>query len=100
MAEPFPAPSWMTTVWLVWVSSLAPSGVRATRNSLSLTSVGTPTITRLSLRSPARSRSRSRCLEDTRAAVRGGGLPELPGHRDGGVGVAELGLAAPPPAGQ
>src|SRR2546423_4989843 len=42
MAEPSPAPSWISTRWPAWVSSRAPSGVSATRNSLSLTSTGTP----------------------------------------------------------
>src|SRR5947199_1103317 len=44
--EPSAAPSSMSTVCPASTSSRAPSGVRATRNSLSLTSRGTPTITR------------------------------------------------------
>src|SRR6266511_309479 len=43
--EPSPAPSWTSTWWPAAVSSRAPSGVSATRYSLSLTSLGTPTIT-------------------------------------------------------
>src|SRR6266511_3040861 len=42
--EPSPAPFWTRTRCPAWVSSRAPSGVRATRYSLSLTSLGTPTI--------------------------------------------------------
>src|SRR5262245_7596816 len=45
MLDPEPAPSWINTWWPAAVSSRAPSGVRATRYSLSLTSLGTPTIT-------------------------------------------------------
>src|SRR6185436_14715072 len=45
MPEPSPAPSWIRTWCPVAVSSRAPSGVSATRYSLSLTSLGTPTIT-------------------------------------------------------
>jgi len=43
MAEPSPAPAWMITSWPRRVSSATPAGVMATRNSLFLTSVGTPT---------------------------------------------------------
>src|SRR6266545_4354134 len=42
--EPSPAPFWTRTRCPAWVSSRAPSGVRATRYSLSLTSLGTPMI--------------------------------------------------------
>src|SRR6185503_1857614 len=45
MLEPAPAPSWTRTWCPAAVSSRAPSGVSATRYSLSLTSLGTPTIT-------------------------------------------------------
>src|SRR5919198_1905740 len=46
MLEPSPAPVSIRTSCPARVSSLAPSGVRATRYSWSLTSFGTPTITR------------------------------------------------------
>src|SRR6266545_965712 len=49
MLEPAPAPSWTRTWCPAAVSSRAPSGVSATRYSLSLTSFGTPTITALPL---------------------------------------------------
>ncbi len=39
--EPIPAPDWMKTWWPARTSSLTPTGVIATRNSLFLTSVGT-----------------------------------------------------------
>src|SRR5918995_1072488 len=45
MLEPAPAPSWTSTWCPAAVSSRAPSGVTAIRYSLSLTSLGTPTIT-------------------------------------------------------
>lgn len=43
IAEPSPAPAWMSTSWPRRVSSATPAGVMATRNSLFLVSVGIPT---------------------------------------------------------
>ena len=43
IAEPVPAPAWTSTVWPRAVSSRTPAGVRPTRCSSSLISVGTPT---------------------------------------------------------
>src|SRR4051794_7695569 len=57
MAEPTPAPAWTRTSWPRLVSSCTPEGVIATRNSLFLTSLGTPTFT---CHSWARNRRRSR----------------------------------------
>src|SRR4051812_22154636 len=44
MAEPSPAPAWTTTRWPRATSSRTPVGVRPTRCSSALISVGTPTI--------------------------------------------------------
>ena len=43
IAEPSPAPAWMSTSWPRRVSSATPAGVMATRYSLFLISVGIPT---------------------------------------------------------
>src|SRR4051794_30978592 len=43
MADPSPAPRWMTASWPWSASSRTPEGVRATRYSSALISVGTPT---------------------------------------------------------
>jgi hypothetical protein len=43
IADPSPAPAWMTTLCPRRVSSATPAGVIATRYSLFLISVGTPT---------------------------------------------------------
>src|SRR3954447_16518676 len=43
IAEPTPAPAWMSTSWPCSVSSRTPAGVSATRYSSVLISVGTPT---------------------------------------------------------
>ena len=43
MADSDPAPAWTTTVTPWWTSSDTPSGVRATRYSLTFVSLGTPT---------------------------------------------------------
>src|SRR5437867_13102686 len=56
-AGPGPAPASRTTSWPALASSRAPSGVAATRNSLSLTSLGIPTITFGSLSWPGCARS-------------------------------------------
>ena len=54
--EPTPAPDWTSTSWPRLVSSCTPEGVIATRNSLFLTSLGTPTFTRHSwFETPGRS---------------------------------------------
>ncbi len=53
MFDPVPAPSCSRTRWPAWVSSRTPSGVTATRYSLSFTSAGTPTITRTPFGRPA-----------------------------------------------
>src|SRR3954462_205408 len=45
IAEPSPAPAWMTTSWPCSTSSRTPDGVSATRYSSVLISVGTPTFT-------------------------------------------------------
>ena len=52
--DPTPAPASISTVWPWLVSSRTPAGVMATRNSLSLTSVGTPMITGLPSLPPVR----------------------------------------------
>src|SRR5919204_4161685 len=44
MAEPSPAPLWTTASWPASASSRTPAGVRATRYSSALISVGTPTL--------------------------------------------------------
>ncbi len=51
MEEPSPAPFSTQTVWPWEVSSRTPAGVMATRYSSSFTSLGTPTITVVHLRS-------------------------------------------------
>src|SRR5439155_26069044 len=96
MFDPAPAPSCRSTWCPEWVSSRTPSGVSATRYSLSLTSAGTPTITPTSLDGghcpPATFRNRSAgqhshsaCAGDSGVAVRPttpGGQQET-GHRLG-----------------
>src|SRR3954468_21001596 len=73
-AEPSPAPDSTRTRWPARTSSRTPSGVAATRYSLSLTSRGTPTITN----APPRSRPQEAYRRGRR---RGTGASAAPGGR-------------------
>src|SRR4029450_9747252 len=89
MPEPAPASSWIRTWCPVALSSRAPSGVNATRYSLSLTSLGTPTIT-------ASPFPRPRCGKRTRPGDGAGAASDRLDrvHEPGARHALELVLAA------
>src|SRR3954452_2254164 len=71
IAEPSPAPAWMTTSWPCSTSSRTPAGVSATRYSSVLISVGTPTFTWDSSRSVADQLASAQCQPEVDAIARG-----------------------------